>query len=79
MLGDDVELDFAGPALDRIGLGAQPVAGALPSLDRSLSHSSASDPPAAITSSCRRLFNSVPAYFIIDGLAGCASPAFNCR
>src|SRR3954468_13677476 len=26
MLGDDVELNFAGPALDRIALGAQPVA-----------------------------------------------------
>ena len=26
MLGDDVELDLAGPALDRIALGAQPVA-----------------------------------------------------
>ena len=40
-------------------------------------HSSASLPPAAIISSLRRLFSSVPAYFIIDGLAGCASPAFH--
>ena len=35
------------------------------------------DPPAAMISSWRRLFSSVPAYFIIEGMAGCASPAFN--
>src|SRR6185369_8522457 len=50
---------------------------ALPPFDRLLSHSSASLPPAAIISSWRRLLSSVPAYFIIDGLAGCASPAFS--
>src|SRR6202008_277873 len=50
---------------------------ALPPFDRSLSHSSASLPPAAMISSGRRLLSSVPAYFIIDGIAGCASPALN--
>ena len=77
VLGDDVELDLAGPALDRIALGAEPVARRLPPLLRPLSHSSASLPPAAMTSSLRRLLSSVPAYFIIYGEAGCASPAFH--
>src|SRR5690349_17741788 len=49
----------------------------LPPLDRSLSHSSASLPPAAMMSALRRLLSSVPAYFIMLGLAGCASPAFH--
>src|SRR6185437_8030197 len=48
-----------------------------PSRERSLSHSSASLPPAAIASWLRRLFSSVPAYFIMLGLAGCTSPAFH--
>src|SRR5689334_7226118 len=48
-----------------------------PFLLRSLSHSSASLPPAAMMSALRRLLSSVPAYFIMLGLAGCASPAFH--
>src|SRR5436190_18871909 len=49
----------------------------LPLRERSLSHSSASEPPAAIASSWRALLSSVPAYFIIEGWAGCAWPAFS--
>ena len=42
----------------------------------SLSHSSPSEPEPDITSSWRRLFNSVPEYFIMFELAGCARPGF---
>jgi hypothetical protein len=59
-LGDDAEHHLAGAALDRVGLGAQPGARATPPFERSLSHSSASAPPADIRISWRRLFNSVP-------------------
>src|SRR5436309_7112715 len=51
--------------------------GVAPPRECSLSHSSDSLPPAAIASSLRRLLSSVPAYFIMLGLAGCASPAFH--
>src|SRR3954465_9647980 len=50
---------------------------ALPLFERSLSHSSAFEPPAATTSSWRALLSSVPAYFIIEGWAGCAIPALS--
>ena len=68
VLGDDVELDLAGPALDRIALGAQPVArrlAALASARCPIRARRCRRPPS--TSSLRRLLSSVPAYFIIDG------------
>ena len=78
VLGDDAELDFAGPALDRIGLGAKPFARRLAAASSARCPIPARrDPPAAMISSWRRLFSSVPAYFIMLGMAGCASPAFS--
>ena len=51
--------------------------GRAPFLERSLSHSSASMPPADIRISWRRLLSSVPTYFIMFELAGCARPVFH--
>ncbi len=77
-LGDDPELDLAGAAFDRIGLAAQPFARGLACLRPPGSPIRARpEPPAAMTSSCRALLSSVPAYFIIEGWAGCAMPAFS--
>src|SRR3546814_10190788 len=42
----------------------------------SMSHSSASLPPPDMPSSWRRLLSSVPTYFIMFELAGCARPAY---
>jgi hypothetical protein len=73
-LGDDVEHDLARAALDRIGLGrSHERDGARRALPRSPTPAPVL-PPAAISSSCRRLLSSVPAYFIMLGCAGCALP-----
>ena len=60
-LGDDVELDLAGAALDRIGLGAQPArARRAPASSPRSPIRARPMPPAAIISSWRLLFSSVP-------------------